>query len=645
MATQDAPGGHATTLMWAAMLVILALAVFWPATRCQFLYLDDGLYVVFNPHVKQGLSRGGLVWAFNVGYTGNWHPVTWLSHMLDVELFGLDPGSHHRTSLLLHAANGILLFLLLQALLVRAPPPGVSRPRSLAAVAAIATAIFLVHPLRIESVAWVAERKDVLAGFFWLAATLAYARFAERWTAKRYVLVSALLALGLMAKPMLVSLPVVFLLLDFWPLDRSATAPRRLIVEKLPWIGLAAASVIITLVAQRGAISSMTVVSVGARVANALVSYVAYVRALLWPSGLCVFYPFREEGWPAVQVLGAGVLLVTATTLACLGSRRHGWLATGWFWYLVTLVPVIGLVQVGGQARADRYTYIPHIGLLIVVMWGALRVAHAIPRGRSVLSALALAAIVALSCVTVRDLRYWHDSVSLFDRAVAVTEDNYFAHFLLGLEYAHQGRFEEAEWHTRVTLRIRPAYFPAYDHLGYCLASQGRLEEAIVEIRRGIALRPDQGWAHFTLGSVLLRANRIPEAVPSLERAVELDPTIAPAWVDLGQAYEKTGQTGRAEPAYRRALGEDPDQYEGRLDLGILLVKSGRYDQAETQLGAAAELRPDSPAPHLWLAALSLQRGDLIRARDEYLALLPLDAEMAKAVLKDIEGYHTVPPH
>ncbi|HEY0512079.1 MAG TPA: hypothetical protein VGH73_09255 [Thermoanaerobaculia bacterium] len=427
-----------------AALTLLTLTACLPTLHNGFVNLDDGLYVTGNRWVRMGITRAGLAWALTANVGNNWHPLTLLSHMLDCQLFGLDPAGHHATSLLLHLANVLLLFAALR--------------RMTGAVwrSAAVAALFAVHPTHVESVAWVAERKDVLSALFWILAMAAYERYARRPSLGRYLPVALAMALGLAAKPMLVTLPFALLLLDVWPLERLSLGWKRLAAEKLPLLALSAASSLITLRYQRTSLAPLDALPWGLRLANAAVSYAAYLGKTLLPRHLAVFYPLPIE-IPAWKTAAATALLAAITALALWKARRAPWLLVGWLWFLGTLVPVIGLVQVGRQAMADRYLYIPSIGLFLAIVWGIWEVAELGAKRRAVLATASAAAILALAVETWAQAGTWRDSVALYRHALSVTRDNYVAHVGLAKALVGKGDLAGAEAQYRAALALRPA--------------------------------------------------------------------------------------------------------------------------------------------------------------------------------------------
>jgi tetratricopeptide (TPR) repeat protein len=520
----------------ALALALLTLLAFLPALDNGFVNFDDPRYATDTPWMEEGLSVVGVKWAFTNYYATFWHPLTVLSHMLDVELFGLNPRGHHLTSVLLHTVNVVLLFVVLRSLTG-------SLWRSL-----LVAALFSVHPLRVESVAWVAERKDVLSGFFGLLALLAYSNFVQRRSLGKYALVVLLFCLALMSKPMLVTLPCVLLLLDFWPLRRLSLENfswQKLLVcttEKLPLLILSVTTALLTISAQSPVIDVSRGASSGLKLANALVSNAMYVSKTVIPRDLAVLYPYPIE-IPAWTIAVAGVFLGSLTALALIALRRAPYLAVGWLWFLGTLVPVSGLIQVGNQAMADRFSYLPAMGLTTAMVWGLHGLfGRRYSRG---LSAVSLAAILSLVFLTRIQISYWKDSVHLFSHALEVTENNFIAHLNLAEALRAADQRQEAEVHYRAALGLQPEMDDAHAGLGEALRTWGRPQAALPHLETAIGLNPHNAKIHHSLAMTLVDLGQEDKAMEHLRAVLEIDPLyIAAHW---GLADLLTRQGDRAE--------------------------------------------------------------------------------------------------
>lgn len=582
------------SLLPALALFLITAAVYWPAIGNGFVNYDDDLYVTANPRVQQGLSGETVRWAFTTTELSNWHPLTWLAHTANTTAFGLDPRGHHATSVVLHALNAALLF----GLLWKAT--GATAPSLLAA------ALFALHPLNVQSVAWVSELKNVLSTLFWLLTLWAYGAWTRRPRAVLYVAALVALALSLMTKPMAVTIPFVLLLVDYWPLDRFARGQRRLWLEKLPFLALAVALSVIAFVVQRDAGSMIATETIPwpARVSNAVWSYVAYLGQAVWPAGLAVFYPHPEGSLPLGRVIGAGVALAAVTAALLTWRDRLRPQLVGWLWYLGTLVPVIGLVQVGTQAMADRYAYVPLVGVFVGVAWAG---AWLVGRGhfpREVAVGLAAAALLALGVVTVRQTAVWRDSVSLFGHAIAVRPDSWVAHYNLGNAYADLGRQEDAVVRFRETARLRPEFARAHNNLGNALDALGRTTEAL----------------------------------PSYERAVQLKPDLAEAYNNLGIAYAALGRHDAGQAALRTAIRLRPDFLEAHLNLAIELREQGQLAEARVESDRAVALGPESPLARFHRGLLLVRLGDREGARRDLQVLLGLDRRLAERLRAHVDG-------
>jgi protein O-mannosyl-transferase len=517
-------------------LAAIIWLVFGQTLHHDFVNYDDADYVFKNAQVARGLTLEGIVWAFTHVHSANWHPLTWISHMLDCQFYGLNPGWHHLTNVLLHTATAILLFLVLRQM------------TGTFWQSAFVAAVFAIHPLRVESVAWVAERKDVLSGLFFMLVLGAYVRYIRAPRAPfRYGLVVVVFALGLMCKPMLVTVPFVLLLLDYWPLDRLATpqAPRgeqmrilrRLILEKLPLFGLGLAACIITLFAQRDSMAPVTRISLPLRLANAVVSYTDYLHQMFWPTDLAVLYPWDVARLGASNTVLSIVLLV-GISAAIFFLRRHRYLVTGWVWYLVMLGPVIGILQVGNQARADRYTYLPQIGLYLLLTWGAVELCTGRRYLYALLTGLSSLILVAWIFCARSQVSYWRDSETLWSHALASTTDN----------------------------------IVAEGNLGKACYDNGKWREAMVCFQNSLRIAPDQAPIHSSLGVLYLEMDRVDESLDHLQKAVEIEPKFADAHYNLGNTYLRMGQAKEALSHYRRALEIEPDDTEALNNMAWILA-------------------------------------------------------------------------
>jgi tetratricopeptide (TPR) repeat protein len=538
---------------------------------------DDGTYVTQNRHVQGGVTTEAVRWALTASTGSNWHPLTWISHMVDCTLFGLRPLGHHATSLVLHGANACLLFALLLRLTA-------SLGRS-----AAAAFLFAVHPLRVESVAWVAERKDVLSGLLFLLTLWAYVAYVASPRPLRYAALVLTFAAGLAAKPMLVTLPFVLLLLDVWPLGRTGPGLRRLLLEKSPLFALSAGSAAVTVWAQNAghALRSLRQFPLGVRIANAVVSYVAYIGKALWPSGLAVIYPHPGSSLAGWQVGGAAIVLVAITWGALWLGKRRPYLPVGWFWYLGMLVPVIGIVQVGEQGMADRYTYLPAIGLSLMLAWS-------IP-ATAVAAGATSAAAIALGACAWRQATYWRDSETLFRHALRVTRDNGVAHLDLGLALYRRGRVEESTEEFRESIRIWPGFESAHSNLGAALADLGSYDEAIAENERARDIDPSDPDVYNNLGSVYYRRGRRDEAIEQFRRALRLNPDHANACYNLGTALAAGGDWNGAADALRNAIRLDPYDASAHANLAAVLLGLGDDAGAWSEVRASRALGLEPP--------------------------------------------------
>jgi tetratricopeptide (TPR) repeat protein len=623
------------TILICALLSAATLATFWPVIGHNFVSYDDTAYITENPHVLTGLSLANAGWAFRTSCLGNWHPLTMLSHMLDVQLFGLNPGGHHLTSLLFHAANAALLFLLLQ------------RMTDASWRSAFVAAMFALHPLHVQSVAWAAERKDVLSTCFFMLTLLAYVKYTEKaegsntqhtisntphvsrftFHAPRhpppsfyYVLALVLFALGLMSKPMLVTVPFVLLLLDYWPLQRlhlstpnpqpstahpfSPLAARpstlfRLSLGKLPFLALSAASSAMTLWAQSGggAVVPVAVLPFPQRLANAILAYVGYLEKMFWPAHLTILYPLREAV-PTGTVIFSGAVLATVTAWVAWNFRRRPYLAVGWFWFLGMLVPVIGLVQVGMQRMADRYTYLPLIGVFVMLAWEIPERLGKRRLSRKILAALASLTLLACVAATNRQLGYWKDSEHLFGHA----------------------------------LEVAPANYIALDNYGRALLKQNKLPEALQSFAAAVALAPDLDAARCDLGTTLLEQGKYDEAADQFLRVLELQPDHVAALLQLGLTRGRQGRLQQAAEAFSRALRLRPNDASAHNNLGNVLAQQGKHEEAVRQFEETVRLQPDHAGAHNNLAISCKKLGRIAEAIAHYREALRLEPNSLPAL-------------
>jgi tetratricopeptide (TPR) repeat protein len=561
------------------VLGVVTAVVYAPVAGHDFA-IDVDEYIADNPHVRDGLSARGALRALTLVHAHNWHPLTWISHMVDVELHGLTPGGHHVTNVIFHVVNALFLLVVLRRMTGRLWAP------------AFVAGLFALHPLHVESVAWILERKDVLSMFFLLLTLWAYTRYAERPGWKRYSLTLLLFVLGLMSKPMLVTLPFVLLLLDYWPLGRIAGPAKSggLLWEKAPFLALSFAVSVVAYIAQGDAVASLERVALGSRVANAFLSYVGYIRDLLWPGSLAFYYPFPETVHPW-RIAGAALLVTIVSVLCLFAGRKHRFLTVGWLWYLGTLVPVIGLVQIGGQARADRYTYLPLIGLFIVIAWGLPELLKRWRRHNLLLGIGAAVVLIAVAAVTRTQVGYWKDTITLLQRSASVTRDNYFAHYNLGNHLKRAGRLDEAIRHYEEALEVRPRAADARYNLANTLKLQGRTAEAAEGYGETLRIDPDYAGALHGLGSIRLGQERLEEAAALLLRAARLQPD-AEILNDLGIVLLAQERVDEAVAHFREALRLQPDAIRHN-SLGVALMRQGELEQAITHFRAALALEPD----------------------------------------------------
>jgi len=585
------------------LLILLALGIitfgiYAQVIGHQFITLDDPTYIRENPMVNRGVTLAGLTWAFTTFYAANWHPLTWIAHMIDSQLFDMNAGAHLLVNAVIHVANTLLLFWLLF---------GTTRARWPSALVA---ALFALHPLHVESVAWAAERKDTLSTFFGLLSLIAYVRYAAAPSIRRYAWVAMTLALGLLAKPMLVTWPFVMLLLDYWPLRRLADATSKeyrrgashrgaatgiasLVREKLPLFAIVAVSAVITFVAQShgGAVRTFAAAPIALRLSIALVSYAKYLLLTFWPNDLAVYYPFA--GIPTWQIIGAAFLLIGITVFCVSQPRKHsGYLMVGWLWFLGTLVPVIGIVQVGGQIMADRYFYIPSIGLFIALVFGLADIAKSWRVAPALSAGIAGGILLILATLTNAQIQRWRDSFTLFEHTLAVTPPNLRIEYNLGLAFAVSDRYDEAEAHFEKVLQIDPNFYNGLVAMGVTRAHQGRLPEAIEYFQAAIRSQPDTPKAHVQLAHALWTQNRDQDALEEMRRASQLAPKAADIRADFGLALGLVGRIPEAIEQLHEALRLNPNSAETHNNLGLALLASGKARESIPEFEVALRLKP-----------------------------------------------------
>ncbi|MGZ6291132.1 MAG: tetratricopeptide repeat protein [Syntrophales bacterium] len=605
------------------ILTVTVLAVFWQVKNNDFVNFDDPRCTTENLHIQSGLNLGLLKWAFTTSHAGYWQPLTWLSFAMDYQLFGLHAGGYHIVNLLFHTVNSLLLFLIL------------SRMTHALWKSAFVAALFALHPIHVESVAWIAERKDVLSAFFWMLTMGSYVFYVEKPGVKKYLLTLFFFALGLMAKPMLVTLPFVLLLLDYWPLGRirfnhSSDVPKiseskkekkrarkissqakgkelspsdqsllwqrlwPVFREKVPFFALSAISSIVTAIGQQevGAMESLEILPIGARIGNALISYMRYIGMTIYPHGLAVFYP--HAGTPPLwEVLLTAAFVLIATLVIIRWAAKMPYLAMGWLWYLGTLVPVIGIIQVGMQSMADRYTYIPVIGLFVATAWAVPDIARNWRYRQYILTAGALIVFSALMFSTWMQVKYWQNSITLFEHAIQVTDNNYLAHNNLGVALSDAGKKEEAMAHYREAIRIKPSYENAYFNLGNNLSAQGRTDDAVLYYQEALRLRPNYAKAHNNLARLLISKNMFKEAIGHFQEALKTEPTNAGMHYNLGIAWMSIDHFEDAIGQFQEAVRINPRFIEAHNAWGIALARLGKTDEAIDHFRASLRIKPN----------------------------------------------------
>ena len=645
------------------LLAVVTFIAFEPIIHNSFISFDDGGYIFDNSYVTSGLTLKSIIWAFTNVYTNNYHPLTLLSHMLDCEFYGTNPGGHHFTNLLFHIANTLLLFLVLGHMTKKVW------------ASAFVAALFALHPLHVESVAWASERKDTLSTFFWMLTILAYMRYVERSGTGRYLLTLVLFVLGLLSKPMLVTLPFVLLLLDHWPLNRFGnTRLRRLILEKIPFFVLSAILSIITFMIQQkiGLLKSFSDYPLQWRIENALVSYIIYIEKMFWPVSLAIFYPHPKGDIPLWQITGAVLALVLITSLALWKLRQRPYIAVGWLWFLGTLVPVIGVFQIGIQARADRYTYIPYIGLFIIIAWGISNLLARLRYRKVIFSLSAGILLSALGIKTYIQTIYWHNDILLYKHAAEVVENNWWAHYFLGKAFALQKEFEEAIIQFKETLRIDPENATIYNEMAKAfldkgdvneavrlyqdflpplpedlneprgmdtslakrndiltlaelyananinfataLVRQGNIDQAVRRFEEALRVAPDSAIKCRNLAKSLCQSGRLEDSVRIYQMIVQLMPNDSEVYTGLGIALVQQGKLDEAVSCFTKVVSIEPHLAGGYINLGNALNLQSKSNEAIDCYIKAVQLEPDSVLAHYRLGRILVQRGEIDEA-------------------------------
>ncbi len=624
-------------------LVAAVGIAFGQTLRHDFVNYDDNDYVYENPRITSGLTFNGIEWAFTHVHAANWHPLTTLSHMLDVQLYGLDPWGHHLTNVLLHAMAAVLLFLALGALTNEAGSSAIIDRRDNFWACAFVAVLFAIHPLRVESVAWISERKDVLSGVFCMLTLLAYARYARsnRNQLRKYTPVLICFALGLLCKPTLVTLPFVLLLLDYWPLNRwheaSASAFHRLFLEKLPLFFLSAISCIATVLAQGKALQKSLNFTFVERAVNAPVSYITYLGQMFYPAHLAVLYPYPKGHLRMAEALLCLGLLIVISAIFFLLRRSYPFLVVGWLWYLGMLVPMIGLIQVGLQTHADRYTYLPQIGLYIAVAWGSIELFKKWHLRSELRAAVAATIVVALTACTYHEVSFWQNGETLWNHAIDNGFDSSVARYSLGTLFLRKRQPDAALAELEKALQINPDYADAEMNVGVALLQKGDLDGAISHTRKAIEIDPGYFEADYNLGNLLQQRGRPDEAIPYYRKALAAKPNYPEAHNSLGVALAEKGELDRAIPEFEEALRLRPDYAEAHSDLGNALASQRKFDQAIPHHLEALRLNPNSPQAHYNLGYAFLEANRPQQAAAQFAETLRLDPNYTEAKKRLLE--------
>ena len=565
--------------------LVLATFIAFEQVRLNGFVYDDNQYIIENEHIQYGFTRQSITWAFTASYAYNWHPLTWLSHILDCQLFGLKPLGHHLTNLLFHIVNTLLLFWILKKMTGAVWP------------SVFVAATFALHPLRAESVAWIAERKDVLSGFFWMLTIAAYIFYSKSTSIVRYLLVFFVFALGLTAKPMLVTLPFVLCLLDYWPLNRLRW---RTVLEKIPLFILAAASCIVTYIIQQGqgAMELIKDLPIQYRLANAAISYIKYIGKTVYPNRLAVLYPHPVNGLTMQELIISLVVLIFIFGIIVYTVKQRRYLAVGWFWFIGTLVPVIGIVQVGYQAMSDRYTYLPSIGLFIIAAFGAAEIVDRWPNRKVTFGTLTVLILFGMLICTRRQVKHWQNNFTLFEHALKVTKNNAVMHNNLGTAYSKRWKLDEAISHYQEALQIEPAYALVHKNLGVVFNTQKNYSGAIIHLQKAISLEPDLNDAYYYLAKAFQSQGRLNEAVKYYRMALKLDNDKVRVFNNLGVVLNLQGRTKEAIESFYQALQLNDDHARTHNNMAVTLESQGMLDEAIAHYRKAVQLQEDYTKAH-----------------------------------------------
>ncbi len=645
--TRTFPKSRGAILGICAVLTAITWLIFGQTLAHKFVNYDDQIYVYENAKVAAGLSPQNVAWAFTHIVCANWHPLTVLSHMLDCQLFGLNPAGHHFTNVLLHTIAVILLFLVLRQMTE-------SLWRS-----AFVAALFAIHPLHVESVAWISERKDVLSAVFFMLTLAAYTRYVRTLSVTPYLFVVLFFAFGLMSKPMLVTIPFVLLLLDYWPFKRfvpeiarksghpNRTKSRRIIrgifLEKIPLLFLSFGSCAATVLAQRHFIDPIDKLSLPERLGNAALATIVYLRQLVWPTGLSVFYPHPRHAFSAVEIAVAVLLLLAISSASFSYRRSHAYFLTGWFWFLGMLVPVIGIVQVGTQAYADRYTYLPQIGLYIVVTWSVADIARSLRQHRVLAGTAMISSIAILMWPAWKQASYWRDSRILWTRALDVNSQNDTAHNGLCNLALKENRFEEAVFHARQAIKIRPNSADAHNNLGLALLGSGQKADARIEFQKVIETSPKRPRVHYNLATLLLADGELDQAIAEFRKELEIQPEFVEAQNNLGSALEQKGALDDAAVCFQKAIHLDPHRPKLHYNLATVFLRQAQFDQAIPYLQKELQINPVSAEAHNDLGIALSQKGRIEEAIGEWQKTLQLQPHNLGACCNLVWVFATFP--